>query len=251
VETWLARFTTLSAWRTEPDLWVLSSFILYLFGAQIAVRTAMFPPQHDSSHGARALVWWAIRLAYLIGIPYAALLVGALSPKRMGLSGLDWVRTLGMGMPLAMAAWLAILIGWRRGTGARNRVPPSGSHHRLPAGWPSAIVEAAAQQWHWAFYRSAAIRWWGLYWGTWAGVLLLLIEWCGHPFTWQALRHPGRIGPILLRLLVAVVTASLYLVVPNWWLGWGFHALVLLGTGVHTSPAPGPQMLGAEGVKGG
>ncbi len=251
METWPARLTTLSAWRTEPDLWVLSSLILYLFGSQIAARTAMFSSQQDSSRGVGALAWWTIRLAYLIGIPYVALLVGALSPRWMGLSGLDWVRTLGLGMPLVIVAWLAILIGWRRGLGARSRVPSPVPRHRLPAGWPSAIVEAAAQQWHWAFYRSAAIRWWGLYWGTWAGVLLLLIEWCGHPFTWQALRHPDRIGPILLRLLMAVVTASLYLVVPNWWLGWGFHALVLLGTQAHGSPAPGPQMLKAGDVTDG
>ena len=101
------------------------------------------------------MAWWAIRLAYLIGIPYVALLVGALSPRRMGLSGLDWVRTLGLGIPLAIVAWLVILIGWHRGLGAWDRVPSPVSHRRLPAGWPSAIVEAAAQQWHWAFYRSA------------------------------------------------------------------------------------------------
>jgi len=225
VETWWAKLIALDAWRTEPGLWVLSSWILYVLGAQISARYGGLP---------RGL-WWAIRLTYLIGIPYAALLIGAASPRLMGLNGLDWVRTLGIGVPLAIAVWLMIMMSWRRGIRDSVLNPP-GRSMASSMNWLLAIVEAAGQQWHWAFYRNAAIRWWGLYYGTWAGVLLVITEWCGNPSIWRALRHPGHAGPILLRLILLIATAALYLVTPNWWLMWGLHTLTLLSTQARQSP---------------
>ncbi len=190
-----------------------------------------------ADRGVLGPIWWVVRLAYLAGIPYLALMAGAASPRGMGLSGPDWVRTLGLGIPLAGLAWLLILIGWRqaRSFASEQGAPdnePLAPAYGLPVAYGlSAALEAGGQQLHWAFYRDAVIRWLGIYWGAWAGVLLLSLEWSSNPATWYVLRHdPDQARSLLLRLLLAIVTTALYLVVPNWWLSWGLHTFALLGT---------------------
>jgi hypothetical protein len=239
MDAWLSKLSVQLQWRSEPGLWVLASLLLYVLSAQVArwspiARMLGWLIDRD----VLGPIWWAVRLAYLAGIPYLVLLTGAASPRGMGLSGQDWVRTLGVGVPLAGLAWLLILLGWHQARSLASEQVTSddeapASAYWLPAAyWLTVALEAGGQQMHWAFYRDAAIRWLGTYWGAWASVLLLGLEWGSNPATWRAGQAPDQARSLLLRLLLAIVTTVLYLSVSNWWLNWGLHMLALLGTRV-------------------
>ncbi|MCD6291038.1 MAG: hypothetical protein J7M34_11090 [Anaerolineae bacterium] len=207
------------AWQTNPGFWVLVLFILYVLGAHIAAWV------RRSGQSIPALLWWIVRLGCLVGIPYGALLAGIASPRLMGLTAVDWTRSLGLGVPFALLAWLLITAGWHWGEMSEGRATV-GMQEPSATRWLSALLEATGQQLHWAFYRDATIRWLGPYWGAWGGALLALIECAARPQAW----HTDQGNAMLLNILLAVVTTALYLTVSNWWLGWGLHMLVLLTT---------------------
>ncbi|MCS7220722.1 MAG: hypothetical protein RML36_09335 [Anaerolineae bacterium] len=227
-------------WRVDFSPWVLASVLSYLLGVQalrlsIAARILAWLADHEILEPA----WWGIRLTYLVGFPYLALLAGGASPRGMGLTGLDWVHTLGLGVPLAMAAWGVILIAWRQA----HLLSPDSTliFHRntRAAGWLSAALEAGAQQMHWAFYRDAWVRWWDPYWGAWASLLTLGLEWISGSWIWRSKRVS--LYPLMVHALLAFITTALYLTVPNWWLNWGLHTLTLLST--RTAIAIGPAQI--------
>lgn len=227
-------------WQREFNPWVLTSVLLYLLGAQasrlnIVARALAWLADHSVFEP----IWWGVRLAYLAGLPYLALLVGAASPRGMGLVGLDWVRTLGLGVPLAVGAWALILVGWRQA----HLVPSdSGSiSHRSvrAAGWLSAALEAGAQQMHWAFYRDAWTRWWDPYWGAWASLMTLGLEWISESWSWGGRKTP--LQAFMVNATLAFITTALYLIVPNWWLSWGLHTLTLLSIRTTIGPAQIPS----------
>ncbi len=223
-----------SDWRFELGPWVLVSLLLYLFGSQaLRLNSAARMIGWLMDRGILGPIWWGGRLAYLAGLPYLALLVGAASPRGMGLIGLDWVRTLGFGVPLAAVAWALILVGWHQASPMQS--DPNDARRRgfLTAGWLSAALEAGGQQMHWAFYRDAGIRWLGPYWGAWASLLLLGLEWISGTVG-RARGAP--VQPLMVNILLAIVTTALYLAVPNWWLSWGLHTLALLGTRMAVGP---------------
>lgn len=224
-------------WQSEPGLWILASFLLLALGRALTRQRAYAASR--AWLAARELYvpfWWAARLAYLTGLPYLALLAGPISPRNMGLNDLDWVNTLGLGAPLAAAAWGALMIGWRQG-GVLRRQPEASGIESSSVYALTAALEAGGQQIHWAFYRSAAIDWWGLYWGTWGALLLIAAQWA---IAWllEPERRPTANGSyLLLGAALAVLTSAFYLIVPNWWLGWALHFLTLL----ETRPPLGPR----------
>ncbi len=216
---------------SDPLPWVLASFVLYAVGGRLACsRYAISKVMGENHREIARPIWWGAHLAYLLGIPYLALLAGAISPRMMGLSALDWTRSLIYGLPMVLLSWLLITIGWHQ---SQRPLPTSSAVENR---WLGALVEGAAQQFHWAFYRAAGVYWLGFYWGTWVGVILLLLTWGSAPTTWRAIRHADQAAALLLRVLLAIVTAALYLLTPNWWLGWGLHSLTLLTTRVPIAP---------------
>ncbi len=216
-------------WRGEFSPWALASVLLYLLSAQ-ALRLNLVARALTwlADHGALEPIWWGVRLAYLAGLPYLALLAGAASPRGMGLMGLDWVRTFGLGVPLAVIAWALIWVGWRQAHPTPSELTPT--HHRGAgtAGWLSAALEAGGQQMHWAFYRDAWTRWWDPYWGAWASLLTLGLEWISGAWSWRGRRAPLQM--LMAHILLALITTALHLLVSNWWLNWGLHTLTLLST---------------------
>ena len=102
-----------------------------------------------------ALAWLLVSLFFLLPPP-AAWRFGALSPRLMGLTGIDWVGSLRAGAPLMFVIIGLLIFGWlvyRRslaGDRSRTRVERIGATLRAP-------VDAALLQWHWAFYRALAI----------------------------------------------------------------------------------------------
>jgi hypothetical protein len=186
-----------------------------------------------------ALAWLLVSLFFLLPPP-AAWRFGALSPRLMGLTGIDWVGSLRAGAPLVFVIIGLLIFGWlvyRRslaGDRSRKRVARVGATLRAP-------IDAALLQWHWAFYRALAIalvpvvagalasseilRPLGsqlmaapLYWGSWLGLALIAGEWALNPFARAELQRPGQRETALLRVVLAIATTALFTVTPNFWL---------------------------------
>ncbi len=224
-------------WRDEPVLWLLGSFLLYVLACNVAwilgrERSGRLGRAVGRLHawpGSRWLVL-LLRWAYFVGPPYAMLLLGVISPRWMGLGEVDWVHSAGTGGAVAAAALGLLSLSWwsyRRGRPVQQSdigvpfVP-------RPLRWLLVLMETAALQAHWAFYRSGFITQTWLddpYWGSWAGWALVCLEWALNPWLRHGLRQPDEAEPILRRTVLALVTTTLFILTRNVWLCWALHAL--------------------------
>ena len=175
---------------------------------------------------------WLTWLTWLIGPAYAALLLGLVSPRLMGLSQLDLGTGLGLGAlfaTLGLGVLLAAGLTYRR---TRPAGPPYPSLGHAVGGSVRLVVEAGALQWHWAFYRSALIAaaaGMGLgspvYWGAWLAAGWICLEGALSPYLWRDLRTPGLAEKRMLRGVLLFATTVVYLLSHNFWLAWVLHAL--------------------------
>ena len=227
ITTW---FQAQLNWREEAGLWLAGSFLFYVLVSNGSWLLRRLRPvtRLRSWPGGR---WLALlsRWAYFVGPPYAALLLGVISPRWMGLSELNWVHSAGIGgAAAAVALGLLSLSWWSYRRALPRRRQPQGVPLPRPLRWLLAIMEAATLQIHWAFYRSAFIdqAWLGdLYWGSWAGWALVCLEWSSNPWLRHGLRRPAQAEPILRRAALALVTTVLFILTRNLWLCWAVHAL--------------------------
>jgi hypothetical protein len=188
---------------------------------------------------AGALFWLGLRYIPLrarplataarwVAVPYLGLIFGGLSPRLMGLAGINWVVSLGLGVGL-LFAMVALLTLVR----VAFAVPAAETGAPLLS-WPAriySIFDSGAEEFHWAFLRGAlagialaaptagAVPGSALYWAVWLAALLALPE---------TLRV-ARSGPArLLKVVTLLATTVLFLYVPNFWLCWLLHAAVML-----------------------
>ena len=68
------------------------------------------------------------------------------------------------------------------------------------------------------FYRNAPVVTLGTYWGTWAGLIPLMLEAGLNPWCWAALRDPKKRPATLLRAGMAILSAAFYLQTVSLWL---------------------------------
>jgi hypothetical protein len=229
----------------NPAFWLCGSLLVAVAATNSAwlilkvLRKRSDAPAASPRGVLSALAWLLASLFFLLPPP-AAWRFGALSPRLMGLGGIDWVASLHSGAPLMFVIVGLLIFGWlvyRRslpGERGRTRTEHIGATLRAP-------VNAALLQWHWAFYRALAIallpvvagalansellRPLGkqlavapLYWGSWLGLGLIGLEWALSPFARAGLRCPGRREIALLRVVLAVATTALFILTPNFWL---------------------------------
>jgi hypothetical protein len=143
---------------SEPAPWVLGSLALAILAANLGWFIARRrPPGHSRPGVLLALVWLAVSL-YLLLPPLAAWRLGALSPFFLGLTEINWLASLSAGGLLAGLIVALALYGWL----LYRRHPPDPKSFRKPREAAPAWrvpIDAALCQWHWAFYRAAAIGW--------------------------------------------------------------------------------------------
>lgn len=215
--------------------WVLGSmafFALAAWGLWLALRGSgpggRWTSLLASIPGQLAL--WLARLLWLILPGYAALLLGILSPRLMGLSQVELGWSLGRGLLFAAGA-LAVLLA--AGLSYRRAYPTRPPYLTLSHGITLTVVlvmEAGALQWQWAFYRSAMIEALAgaatpapIYWGTWLAAALLAVQGALSPFLWHDLRRAGLAERRVLRAALLAATSLLYLLSRNFWLAWALH----------------------------
>ncbi len=179
-----------------------------------------------------------VRIAFYIGLPYAALMNHALSPVVVGLLGTqtpdlpwwllgwnpdDWVRAALWTAVLGSIAAAVLLLGWRnvyRASLARQEMGsafPSGG--LLPA--PSILViarEGIFAEIHWAFYRAAPLAFIAdPYWATLAGTVLVILEWVLDPAWHAGLANDSRREALLMQLTWLALSASIFVLARNIW----------------------------------
>ncbi|HIC89529.1 MAG TPA: hypothetical protein EYP04_09030 [Anaerolineae bacterium] len=248
MDLWTSWLHTQLNWRTEPGLWVLSSVLVYILATWL---TWLLMPWLQSHRPARlpqiqtAGLRWGLQLAYLAGPAYLTLLLGIVSLRHMGLGELDWVRSLGVGGTIALISLtLLLLVAWayRRALAAHPAPPVAHQVPQPPLGVLGLLIQAAAEQLHWALYRATAIRWLlnlpanvslldikpaadPTYWGSWIGLGLVCAEWLLTPTFYTDLRWSGQAEDRYRRLALLLLTTVLFYFSRNLYLCWGAHAM--------------------------
>lgn len=205
----------------HPGFWLLLSFGL----SGLLLTLARFLPEK---------IVWRLRVGRWVLTPYLGLLVGGLSPRLLGLSDIDWVAGLGLGVGLMFAIWL--LLALVRATLHRESTPSDTS---LPTARPllERVVRAGAQEFHWVFLRGAM---WEMilalptppiapaYWAIWLASALAL------PGIFVQYRH---ISQRFIAGMLLITTAILFFYTRNFFLCWFLHASVELLLSISQTPA--------------
>ena len=199
-------------------LWVISSILVGaavrgLFTRSTALRALV-------SAGLGRLLAELALLAYFVGWPSLALFSGVLSADLIGLGRIGVIDA-GLLLGFAVRDWLqqaataslavgfVLIVAWL----ARRTTAPGEARAELPAGlaWRDAVYA----EFHWAFYRAPFMLLLGdAYWGTLAGLALVLAEWqwLGWP---PSSREPA--GQFV-QLCCAFVSSLLCAIAHNFWL---------------------------------
>lgn len=180
------------------------------------------------------------RWLYYLGLPYATLVLGYNTARALGVWNVSWLETLGYAIALGVGAAIVFIWVWR--PYARTEHP-----HAVDASrWNSArhVVELVYQQAHWAFYRSGPILWLGdVYWGSFIGFLLTLLEGWTHPTVRSSVRDVTRADAPLWTGSLAVVSTVVFIFTQNFWYSLMIHLLLDLGLRKLIGfPKPAPEI---------
>lgn len=212
---WL--FTQLH-WQ-RPGFWLLTSFL----GSIILLVMRRFISSERHSQ---------LRMGRWFLIPYLGLLLGGLSPRLMGLTDIDWVAGLGVGIALIFAILVVLVL--IRATFHLDDTFSQERSERATSAIAYQILAAGTQEFHWTFLRAAT---WELmvtapvayrqpeYWSIWIASLLAL------PGIFAQSR---RTSQRLIACVILLTTAILFLYTRNFWLTWLLHTAAQLLLGQNT-----------------
>lgn len=239
----------------EGWLWLGGSLVVAILWANLAWYFRHNRPGLIGEPIARLTTWrFAVpmfrflHLLYYVGIPFAALLWGqdaivgrllGLQKLNLPLSGdqwasadaaanwLDWAQDVGWAATLGVGTCGLLALGRyarRRALMATGSVSGEGATVAAPpvSGWVL-LREAAYHELHWAFYRNAPSLTTGVYWGTWIGLLLVVLEATLNPAWRKGLTDPHQAPTLLLRGALAVVSSALFLLTQNLWVMLATH----------------------------
>ncbi|RME47731.1 MAG: hypothetical protein D6796_07340 [Caldilineae bacterium] len=175
-----------------------------------------------------------VRLVYVCGFPYLALMTGLLPPRLFGLKGLEALTPLDFSRPFpVLLGGLAerggnLLLAWLPDFGPAAAVIPLtagafvaggwllrlrlGEGGRAYSAWPEALLDGI----HWSFYRAVGWLLFGsLYPGSVAGLAAMLAEYI-------AVGRAGRFSAVrqmqyALRFAIGLTVTVTFVFVPNLW----------------------------------
>jgi hypothetical protein len=204
-----------------PGFWLLVSLLVT---ALLASARPYLPIRHYR------LLW----IGHWLLLPYLGMLLGSLSPRLLGLTGIDWLAGLSLGLGLFFAV-VVILVLVRATVDLSDPATGVSGPTAAPSnGWRAAgdaLLASGATEFHWVFLRGAI---WEIflsrpeslalpgYWAVWGAALIAAGE-------ILALR-PSFI-PWLLQMTTLLVTSILFFYTRNFWLCWMMHnAIQLIGS---------------------
>lgn len=204
-----------------PGFWLLLSFL----------STALLISLRAYLPVARYRLLW---IAHWLLIPYLGLLLGGLSPRLLGLTGIDWPASLGLGLGLMFAVFVLLVLVRATVDLSDPAHPAVGSVAASSAGrraLSDALLMGGVTEFHWVFLRGAL---WEIflslpeplalpgYWAMWGAALIASGE--------ILATRPGFV-PWLLQTTTLLVTSILFFYTRNFWLCWVMHtAIQLLGS---------------------
>lgn len=247
--------------RWQLVAYVFVSIILSMVAAQLGQRQTRISWIRLLGKG------WAVsilRFVYYVGIPYAALILGVVPGRYLGLVGpdqlqggrpplsglesvsnawqflsqvrdfislavLNWLPNVGTIAGLAVIMFLLLSVTWLA-YGSVTYGAISALRVRslslLRRKNPS-VVQIVYQAIHWSFYRSAVWLLTGnLYLGVIGGILLVGGEWLLDPGWIATVRHELSGDERLIDASVLIATAVIFFFVPNLWLIMPVHWLL-------------------------
>jgi hypothetical protein len=213
-----------------PVLWTLASMTMAVL-ASLFVGTAQLDRLRATTGG--RLLEQFLRLAYFIGVPYAALLTGGIASVDMGLTGTggsilgwspaEWLR--GLSTALTLGVIVLIPVGAASRQIARAGYPLGVDDRSAGA----VIVEAIYAEIHWAFYRAAPLILLGdVYAAVLFGVLLVGVEWIVVLIRNGLSLSPEERQNWLRRGVLLALSATLFVLSRNVWLAIVLHATLEL-----------------------
>ncbi len=227
-------------------LWVLLSILLYW---AVALSSAWVRRGEEGGRAARLLgayrgrpwAWLLLqsfKLVYFLGLPYAALMQGAISPHWMGLVHFDLYASLGMGGLLTVGAFTLLSFDWwiylrslARSAGTLRPLPLWGGNGGSPgsAGLASGLMGVLLLEVHWAFYRGACSSFFGDYAGAFLGIALVGVEWCADLSLNGGINRAEERESFLHQATLAFIIAVIYIYTRNFWVCVAAHALLHMG----------------------
>lgn len=198
-----------------PGFWLLISFLASAL--ILSLRTYVPAWQYR-------LLW----IAHWLLIPYLGMLLGGLSPRLLGLSRIDWLAGLSLGLGLLFAV-VVLLVLVRATVEIADPGRPLPETNAAPGGWRAfsdTLLMGGVTEFHWAFLRGAL---WEIfffrpeplalpgYWAVWGAALIAAGE---------TLAARPRFIPWLLQMATLLVTSVLFFYTRNFWLCWVLHTAV-------------------------
>jgi len=231
---------------TNPLIWLFGSAataIIVSNVAWLALRLARRDLGAAGMPAAEPVRWLLVALFFALP-PVFAWQKGALSPYFLGVSEIDWARSLTQGIPLTLLTVAVLVAGWA--VGARRGIQTNRALGHIPSPVPvwRAPIDAALMQVHWAFYRACAVGGLALagsrlagsplgewaadpfYWGCWLGMLVVALEWVLNPLARRTMRDADTRLYVILHASIAVATAGLFIATRNFWLALLAHVAV-------------------------
>ena len=213
-----------------PVLWTLASMTLAVLAILFAGATQL---ERLRATAAGRFLEQFLRLAYFIGMPYAALLTGSIASIDMGLTGTggsilgwspaEWLHGLSIALMLAVIVLIPIGAASRQIARAGH---PLGVDDRSAG---TVIVEAIYAEIHWAFYRAAPLILLNeVYAAVIFGALLVGVEWMVVLIRSGLSTSPTERQSWLRRGVLLAVSAALFVLTRNVWLAISLHAALEL-----------------------
>ncbi len=237
-------------YRADLILWTLSSVAIYALSVNL-LHFLRSPSSGRLGHSMRTFERWphsfwlfqALRFIYYLCIPYAALTRGVTNPVLMGMWAMrwfeiSWFEDVALGTVLGLGTLILILWAWRHYLQATAEIGHSQQSRPFlpqvralltPWGWGLILLEVLYLETHWAFYRGAAIRLLGDYYGAFASLLVILTEWWLNPEIRRNLGMMYQRGETMTTAATALSITVTYYFTSNLWLCLAVHLAIQFG----------------------
>jgi hypothetical protein len=247
--------------RWQLIAYVFVSIILWMVAAQLTRRRTGISWMRSLGKGWVASI---LRFVYYVGIPYAALILGVVPGRYLGLVGPDWLQAgtsplsgfeaapniwhflaqvrdfvslavlnwlphVGTVAGLAVVMFLLLSVTWLAYSYFRYAATsgPTARLQSLSRGKTPSVMQIVYQAIHWSFYRSAVWLLTGdLYLGVIGGILLVGAEWMLDPGWIDGVHHELSGDELLVDASVLIATSVIFFFVPNLWLVMPIHWLL-------------------------
>lgn len=236
--------------KTELELWVIASLLLSIIGAWLAWRFSHMQARSAEWLRRRLLeripgriFLQVVRLAYYVGLPYAAALHSALSLVQIGVHGpevsgtvwwtlgwhiTDWAHALGWAASIGAVVAVVQALAWRNAAHATGHLPQA-SGLCPPPPWWGTVREVLYGEIHWAFYRALPLLVLSdAYWAVLIGAAFPLLEWTADPDWWMQVRGGPRRETVLIQCMWLATSTVYFCMVRNVWLALALHLVLAL-----------------------